>query len=92
MQRTRDRLEGGLRERVLRVRVNGHPDHRLPNTLSVSVHGIDANVLLGAIEEKIAASAGAPAIRAGSTSLTCSRPCRHRRSGRGERSGSRRDE
>lgn len=59
MQRTRDRLEGGLRERVPRLRVNGHPDNRLPNTLSASVHGVDANVLLAAIEEEIAASAGA---------------------------------
>lgn len=59
MQRTRDRLESGLRERVPRLRVNGHPDKRLPNTLSVSVLGVDANVLLGAIEERVAASAGA---------------------------------
>jgi cysteine desulfurase len=59
MQRMRDRLERGLRERVPRLRVNGHPGERLPNTLSVSVHGVDANVLLGAIEEKVAASAGA---------------------------------
>lgn len=59
MQRTRDRLESGLRERVPRLRVNGHPDKRLPNTLSVSVLGVDANVLLGAIEEMVAASAGA---------------------------------
>jgi cysteine desulfurase len=55
----RDRLESGLRERLLRLRVNGHPDKRLPNTLSASVHGVDANALLGAIEEKVAASAGA---------------------------------
>ncbi len=59
MQRTRNRLEGGLRERVPRLKVNGHPGNRLPNTLSVSVHGVDANVLLGVIEEKVAASAGA---------------------------------
>lgn len=59
MQRMRDRLESSLRERVPRLRVNGHPDIRLPNTLSVSVHGVDANVLLAAIEAKVAASAGA---------------------------------
>jgi cysteine desulfurase len=59
MRRTRDRLEAGLRDRVPRLRINGHPDKRLPNTLSVSVHGVDANVLLGAIEESVAASAGA---------------------------------
>ena len=59
MQRMRDRLESSLREQVPRLRVNGHPDKRLPNTLSVSVHGVDANALLAAIEGKVAASAGA---------------------------------
>jgi cysteine desulfurase len=59
MQRMRDRLESSLRERVSRLRVNGYLDKRLPNTLSVSVHGVDANALLAAIEGKVAASAGA---------------------------------
>jgi len=59
MRCIRDRLEAGLLERVPRVRVNGRIDKRLPNTLSVSVHGVDANTLLAAIEEEVAASAGA---------------------------------
>jgi len=59
IERMRNRLEAGLREQVPRLRVNGHPDKRLPNTLSVSVHGVDANALLAAIEGKVAASAGA---------------------------------
>ncbi len=59
MRRMRDGLEVGLWEVVPRLRVNGDPDKRLPNTLSVSVHGVDANALLGAIEEGVAASAGA---------------------------------
>jgi cysteine desulfurase len=59
MQRMRNRLEAGLREQVPSLRVNGHPDKRLPNTLSVSVHGVDANALLAAIEGNVAASAGA---------------------------------
>jgi cysteine desulfurase len=59
LERMRNRLEAGLREQVPRLRVNGHPDKRLPNTLSVSVHGVDANILLAAIEGKVAASAGA---------------------------------
>jgi cysteine desulfurase len=59
IERMRNRLEAGLREQVPRLRVNGHPDKRLPNTLSVSVHGVDANALLVAIEGKVAASAGA---------------------------------
>lgn len=59
IERMRNRLEAGLREQVPRLRVNGHPDKRLPNTLSVSMHGVDANALLAAIEGKVAASAGA---------------------------------
>lgn len=59
MRRTRDRLEAGLLERVAYLSVNGHPGDRLPNTLSVSVEGLDAGALLAAIEDKVAASAGA---------------------------------
>ena len=59
MRRMRDRLEAGLLERVAYVSVNGHPDKRLPNTLSASVEGVDANALLSAVEESVAASAGA---------------------------------
>lgn len=40
------------------LRLNGHPEHRLPNTLSVSFPGIDANALLAAVPE-VAASPGA---------------------------------
>ena len=69
MQRMRDRLESSLRAQVPRLRVNGHPDKRLPNTLSVSVHGVDANALLAAIEGKVAASAGA-ACHAGQISIS----------------------
>lgn len=59
MRHTRDRLENGLRERVPRLRVNGHPGKRLPNTLNAAVPGVDAGDLLGAIEQSVAASAGA---------------------------------
>jgi cysteine desulfurase len=59
MRRMRDRLEAGLLERVAYLSVNGHPDSRLPNTLSASVEGLDAGALLAAIEDQVAASAGA---------------------------------
>jgi cysteine desulfurase len=59
LERMRNRLEAGLREQVPCLRVNGHPDKRLPNTLSVSVQRVEANILLAAIEGKVAASAGA---------------------------------
>lgn len=38
----RDRLEDGLRTRFPDVRLNGHPEQRLPNTLNVSFPGVAA--------------------------------------------------
>jgi cysteine desulfurase len=58
MQQMRDRLEAGLTQRVQHVRVNGHPERRLPNTLSVSFAHLEANRLLAAMEG-VAASSGA---------------------------------
>lgn len=40
-------------------KVNGHPIHALPNTLSVSFRGVEANTLLSEVGDKVAASAGA---------------------------------
>lgn len=56
----RDRLAAGLRSEVgdANVRCNGHPDARLPNTLSISFHGVQADTLLASIASHIAASAG----------------------------------
>lgn len=59
MRRMRDRLEAGLLGRVPLVKVNGHPVERLPNTLSVCFRDVDANLLLNAVEDVVAASAGA---------------------------------
>ncbi len=41
------------------VRLNGHPELRLPNTLSLSFRGIEANTLLSEVSDQVAASAGA---------------------------------
>lgn len=59
MKATRDRLHDGLREKLTDIRLNGHPEMRLPNTLSLSFLGADANTLLAEIEDRVAASAGA---------------------------------
>lgn len=59
MQRMRDRLYEGLREKLDYLKLNGHPEKRLPNTLSVSFWGVNANQLLAEIEDDVAASAGA---------------------------------
>jgi len=57
----RERLESGLSAEFGndKLKVNGHPKLRLPNTLSVSLHGTRANEFLMKIQNEIAASAGA---------------------------------
>jgi cysteine desulfurase len=57
----RDRLHAGLASELGpgTTRLNGHPQERLPNTLSLSFRGIEANVLLAQIGDEVAASAGA---------------------------------
>ena len=58
MGNMRDRLEDALRDALPGLRVNGHPEHRLPNTSSVSFPGTEANHILDQLEG-VAASAGA---------------------------------
>jgi cysteine desulfurase len=41
------------------MRLNGHPEMRLPNTLSLSFRDLEANRILEAIGLEVAASAGA---------------------------------
>jgi cysteine desulfurase len=57
----RDQLFEGLKRELgdKGVRLNGHPEKRLPNTLSVSFYGVEANTLLSEIDTQVAASAGA---------------------------------
>jgi len=58
MRTLRDRLWEGLEKSIPNIRLNGHPEKRLPNTLSISFPGVDANTLLSELEE-VAASPGA---------------------------------
>jgi cysteine desulfurase len=57
----RDRLHEGLKRELGKeaVHLNGHPERRLPNTVSLSFRGIKANSLLSNIGRQLAASAGA---------------------------------
>ena len=55
----RDRLHTGLADGLTDMRLNGHPEHRLPNTLSLSFKGLEANRILEEIGLEVAASAGA---------------------------------
>jgi cysteine desulfurase len=45
--------------RISSIRLNGHVQHRLPNTLSLSFRGQEANRILENIGLEVAASAGA---------------------------------
>jgi cysteine desulfurase len=59
MKRTRDILHKILRENVREIRLNGHPEERLPNTLSLSFRDMEANRILEEIGLDVVASAGA---------------------------------
>jgi cysteine desulfurase len=59
MQRLRDRLHKGLTAELTGARLNGHSVKRLPNTLSLSFKGVEANRILEEIGLEVAASAGA---------------------------------
>ena len=54
----RNRLETGLKQVFPEIRINGHPEKRLPNTSSISFPGMEANTILAELEA-VAASAGA---------------------------------
>ena len=58
MRVMRDRLESRLLDSGGDVRVNGHPDLRLPNTSSISFHALEADRILANLPT-VAASAGA---------------------------------
>ena len=59
MSALRDRLHRGIVERLKDVRLNGHADDRLPNTISLAFKGLEANRILDAIGGHVAASPGA---------------------------------
>ena len=59
MQAMRDRLYDGIKKECHQVRLNGHPEKRLPNTLSISFHNFEANRILDKIGSEVVASAGA---------------------------------
>ncbi len=58
MKSIRDRLHQGLQEKLEGIRLNGHEEKRLPNTLSIAFPRIEADKLLSKIGG-VAASAGA---------------------------------
>src|SRR3972149_3199959 len=69
MRKMRDRLYNGLKEKLKDIRLNGHPEKRLPNTLSIGFRGIDAGTLLSEIKDYVAVSPGA-ACHSGTTQIS----------------------
>jgi cysteine desulfurase len=59
MKYMHDRLHEGLMAQISDIRLNGDQQHRLPNTLSISFRGQEANRILEDIGLEVAASAGA---------------------------------
>ncbi len=59
MKKLVSQLQEGLVSELGEIRLNGHTDKRLPNTLSISFKGLEANRILEEIGLDIAASAGA---------------------------------
>jgi len=58
MRQMRDLLHRLLGEAMPGLTLNGHPQHRLPNTLNVSFPGVRGHELLHAAEGDVAASVG----------------------------------
>ncbi len=65
MQVLRDRLHALLAAGAPDLKLNGHPTHRLPNTLNVSFPDVSGETLLEAVSADVAASVGS-ACHAGS--------------------------
>ena len=59
IQALRDRLQAGLENSAGPTVVNGHLDHRLPNTLNIAFPGLDGEAILVALDlELVACSLG----------------------------------
>jgi len=54
----RDRLHEKLQEAIPRLQLNGHPEHRLPNSLHLSFPGVSGRELLDRAAAEVAASLG----------------------------------
>jgi cysteine desulfurase NifS len=70
MRRLRDRLEAGIRARVLGAVVNGHPTDRLPNTLNVTLPGLRGESLVTSLDQKGISLSSGSACKAGSPDPT----------------------
>jgi cysteine desulfurase len=59
IERLRDRLHNGLLKKLKDIKLNGHPEKKLPNTLNIVFEGLEGESLLVNFDLKgICASAG----------------------------------
>ncbi|MBE0547585.1 MAG: cysteine desulfurase [Rubrivivax sp.] len=58
LRAVRDHLHQHLLSAIPDLRLNGHPEHRLPNTLHVSFPGVSGRAMLGEAADVVAASVG----------------------------------
>jgi cysteine desulfurase NifS len=66
VRKLRDRLEGGIRDLVPDAKLNGPPENRLPNTLSITLPGMRGESVVLALDQKGVALSSGSACRAGS--------------------------
>lgn len=66
----RDRLETGIRRLVPAARLNGHPEHRLPNTLNMTLPGLRGESLVVALDQHGISLSSGSACKAGSPDPT----------------------
>lgn len=66
----RDRLEEGVRGLVPGVRLNGHPEHRLPNTLNLTLPGLRGESLVITLDQRGVSLSSGSACRSGSPEPT----------------------
>ncbi|UCC93217.1 MAG: aminotransferase class V-fold PLP-dependent enzyme, partial [Thermoplasmata archaeon] len=67
VRRLRDRMEEGIVELVPEARLNGHVEHRLPNTLNLTLPDIRGESLAIALDEHGIAISSGSACRTGQT-------------------------
>jgi len=58
LRRHRDQLHEQLRSAIPSLALNGHPEHRLPNTLNLSFPDVTGKALLAAASDTVLASVG----------------------------------
>jgi cysteine desulfurase NifS len=70
MKRLRDMLETGIRELIPDAELNGHPEHRLPNTLNLTLPGLRGESLVVALDQHGISLSSGSACKSGSPEPT----------------------